>query len=82
MREYEPLPYLGDLMFWWLIQPLTTAPEPAMALSSTDKEWPQRRLLLTDLGREMLEGRRNWLDYAPGERWVGGIRIAPRRSNS
>ncbi|GAB2797721.1 DUF1835 domain-containing protein [Halomonas shantousis] len=81
MREYEPLPYLGDLMFWWLIQPLITAPEPAMDISDTHQEWPQRRLALTELGRDVLAGRRNWLDYVPGERWVGGIRIVPRRGN-
>jgi len=79
MREYEPLPYLGDLMFWWQIQPLITAPQPALAISETHEEWPDRRLSLTDLGRDILAGGRNWLDHAPGERWVGGMRIAPRR---
>ncbi|GHC16860.1 DUF1835 domain-containing protein [Aidingimonas halophila] len=75
MREYEPLPYLGDLMFWWLIQPLVTAPQPALDITDTHLEWPHRRLALMDLGREVLAGRRNWLAYAPGARWVGGIRI-------
>lgn len=80
MREYEPLPYLGDLMFWWLLQPLIAAPLPALEISETHEEWPHRRLTLTELGRDILAGDRNWLDHAPGERWVGGIRVAPRPS--
>ncbi|WP_136068666.1 DUF1835 domain-containing protein [Modicisalibacter radicis] len=77
MREYEPLPYLGDLMFWWLLQPLIVAPRPALAISEAHEEWPHRRLGLTGLGHDILAGSRHWLDYAPGGRWVGGIRIAP-----
>ncbi|WP_129139371.1 DUF1835 domain-containing protein [Modicisalibacter coralii] len=77
MRESEPLPYLGDLMFWWQIQALIEAPRPLLAITDTDCEWPQRTLALTTLGREVLAGRRNWLDFVTTARWVGGIRIAP-----
>lgn len=78
MRDYEPLPYLGDLMFWWLLQPLIAAPRPALAITEPHRDWPHRRLALTALGRALLEGERHWLDQASGERWVGGIRIPPR----
>lgn len=81
MRDYEPLPYLGDLMFWWLIQPLITAPQPTLEIGETHREWPHRRLVLTELGQAVLEGRRNWLEHAPDKRWVGGIRISPRRGS-
>ncbi|SDK35889.1 DUF1835 domain-containing protein [Billgrantia gudaonensis] len=79
MREYEPLPYLGDLTFWWLLQPLIATPQPPLEIGEAHEEWPHRRLSLTDLGHDILAGSRNWLDHAPGERWVGGMRIAPRR---
>ncbi|EPC01514.1 hypothetical protein L861_16720 [Litchfieldella anticariensis FP35 = DSM 16096] len=82
MREYEPLPYLGDLMFWWQIQPLVTAPQAVLAISDIHREWPHRRLALTDLGRAILEGSRNWLEHASSERWVGGVRVlAPGRTS-
>ncbi|MBA2780281.1 DUF1835 domain-containing protein [Billgrantia kenyensis] len=54
MREYEPLPYLGDLMFWWLLQPLIAGPEPLLAISEIQREWPHRRLELTVRGRTVL----------------------------
>ncbi|SDL21107.1 protein of unknown function [Franzmannia pantelleriensis] len=81
MREYEPLPYLGDLMFWWLLQPLMSVSQPLLQISDTHQEWPHRQLALTGLGQDVLEGRRHWLDHACGERWVGGIRICPRASS-
>ncbi|PMR74482.1 DUF1835 domain-containing protein [Billgrantia endophytica] len=79
MREYEPLPYLGDLMFWWLLQPLISAPQPALEISDTQREWPHRRLAITELGRAILKGQRSWLDITTNERWVGGIRVFPRK---
>ncbi|MFQ3788955.1 DUF1835 domain-containing protein [Halomonas sp. A29] len=56
MREYEPLPYLGDLMFWWLLQSLIAEPEPLLAISDIHREWPHRQLALTKWGRDVLEG--------------------------
>ncbi|WP_155833454.1 hypothetical protein [Halomonas sp. BC04] len=58
MREYEPLPYLGDLMFWWLLQRLIDAPQPLLIISDNLDEWPQRQLALTERGRDLL-GRCN-----------------------
>ncbi|QJQ96326.1 MULTISPECIES: DUF1835 domain-containing protein [Halomonadaceae] len=54
MREYEPLPYLGDLMFWWLLQPLATAPQALLHISDTHQEWSHRQLTLTQRGRAVL----------------------------
>lgn len=48
---------LGDLMFWWLLQPLIDEPEPLLTISNTRQEWPHHRLELTELGRSVLEGR-------------------------
>ncbi len=77
MMAREPLPYLGDLMFWWIIQPLLRADSPALAINGGDDlEWPQRELAVTTTGAALLDGKRNWLDIAPATRWVGGVRIA------
>jgi hypothetical protein len=32
---------------------------------------------VTDLGRAVLRGERDWLSLKPPARWVGGVRIAP-----
>lgn len=74
MMHDEPLPYLGDLMFHVLLQPLIHAPRPLL-LEGPGEAWAQRHLRLTALGERVLDGQANWLDQAPPPRWVGGVLI-------
>lgn len=74
MRSYEPLPYLGDLMFNALLQPLIHAPHP-LVHEQPGSEWQKRAVRITPLGEQILRGHTNWLDHAPAERWVGGVHI-------
>jgi len=74
MGREEPLPYLGDMMFAALIRPLIDAPRPLL-LEGEGESWMHRPLRLTALGEQVLAGQANWLDQAPAERWVGGVRI-------
>lgn len=79
MREQEPLPYLGDMMFWWLIQPLLNAADPAIHVSAdVEAPWPQRMLALTAEGFSILKNQRDWLDCGPRERWIGGVKVGTR----
>jgi len=75
MIEAEPLPYLGDQMYWHELDRLVSG--GALAIDDTGADWPKRMLSLTDLGRACLEGRVDWMDHAPSERYVGGICVAP-----
>ena len=79
MRSYEPLPYLGDMMFHALIQPLIHAPHP-LVQEQPGGEWQKRMVRLTSLGEQVLLGEVNWLDYSPPERWVGGVCTAAGQS--
>jgi hypothetical protein len=79
MMRYEPLPYLGDLMFHALLRPLIDAPHP-LVHEQPGGEWHQRPVRLTALGEQALLGQINWLDHAPAERWVGGVRISADRA--
>ncbi|QXI26207.1 DUF1835 domain-containing protein [Pseudomonas vanderleydeniana] len=74
MQREEPLPYLGDLMFHALLQPLIHAANPLMHEGQGDS-WARRSLRLTALGERILAGQAHWLDQSPAERWVGGVRI-------
>lgn len=76
MSRYEPLPYLGDLMFHVLLRPLIENAQPLLHEGAGER-WQQRPLRLTPLGEQVLAGQANWLDQHPAERWVGGVCIAP-----
>lgn len=79
--ERDPLPYLGDLMFHALIRPLIDADEPLLIEADPQREWPARRLTLTELGLAVVKGQAYWPDYASQARWVGGVCIAPRQAH-
>ena len=79
MLSYEPLPYLGDMMFAALLRPLIDAPQPLLH-EAPGGGWAQRVVGITALAERVLRGELNWLDLGPAERWVGGVQIVADRS--
>lgn len=81
MMEREPLPWLGDLMFWAILKEMTRARVPVLVIEEGDDEaWPKRTVKITDLGLKVLAGQCNYLDQGPTIRWVGGVEIVPSNS--
>ncbi|MEH6633512.1 MAG: DUF1835 domain-containing protein [Halopseudomonas aestusnigri] len=78
MREREPLPFLGDLMFWSVLAELAQGKTPLIAYEKTEQPipWPERQITLTNTGKKILNGDLNYLDITQSERWVGGIKIS------
>jgi hypothetical protein len=79
MTEREPLPWLSDLMFLAIVEAMGQAAEPAFVLApeSAALPWPQWPMAITEAGRALLAGTRDWLSLGPPERWIGGVRIRP-----
>ncbi|MFJ5483792.1 DUF1835 domain-containing protein [Pectobacterium actinidiae] len=80
-RVREPLPFLGDMMFYSLMRPLIDTEQPLLVELDVHKEWTERTLTITQLGREVLTGLVYWPDYATHERWIGGVCIKPGQSH-
>lgn len=77
--EREPLPWLGDLAFLHVIEQMHQASEPVfirLAASSGQRPFLQQ-LSITDAGRAVLRGERDWHSLRPPPRWVGGVHIQP-----
>jgi len=76
--EGEPLPFLGDLMFWTILRDMQQVAEPPLRITpeSAGAHWPQHMLTLTPAGEALAAGSRDWLAARPATRWVGGVRIA------
>ncbi len=54
MREKEPLPWLGDLMFWYLLQQLLSSHSPLVEIIEDHEDWPQKQIALTNEGRRFI----------------------------
>ena len=77
--EREPLPWIGDLGLLHVIEQMHKASEPVfirVAAASGQRTFLQQ-LSITDVGRAILRGERDWHSLRPPPRWVGGVQIQP-----
>jgi hypothetical protein len=72
MQGREPLPFLGDLGFLYVVEQMALARPAVITIEAGDKPFP-RVATITDTGREVLAGRVDYLSLGPPERWVGGV---------
>ncbi|KKC98400.1 DUF1835 domain-containing protein [Photobacterium halotolerans] len=80
-RDYqalEPLPFLGDLMFWVLLKPLLQGCQPLIGLdpSTGATSWLEQTVSITELGRLCLTQQQKMVS---GTYWVGGIKVSPEQ---
>ena len=55
MLEREPLPYLGDSLFHWMLRPLLSGPAPVLEeRGDADLPWAERELSITHHGHAVL----------------------------
>jgi hypothetical protein len=76
--EREPLFFIGDLGLLDAIEDMERVSDPPFVRSvgtPGEREF-LNRLTITDAGRAVLAGERDWQSFNPPERWMGGIRIA------
>ncbi|MDX1756075.1 MAG: DUF1835 domain-containing protein [Marinobacter sp.] len=73
----DPRPWLGDLMFWFVVESLLSADNPPIAITAnTDHaSWPHHQLRLTETGLALLDGELDWMQCAPPDRWLGGTKL-------
>lgn len=78
-REVEPLPFMPDLGFLHVIEQMLTVAEPVLTRvpAPTGARPFAQELTITDLGRAVVRGERDWLQLRPPERWVGGVCVRP-----
>ncbi len=78
MRVRDPLPWLGDIMYWFILQSMMQVSQAVFEISKDDlkKPWQHRLLSITDNGKKVLAGAHSWLSLDPPDRWLGGIKIS------
>ena len=75
--EAEPMPFLGDLMYWPVLHELAAASCPLIDVADRAAPWPQRAVAITETGRAVLAGKRSYGELCTVVRHVGGVRIEP-----
>jgi hypothetical protein len=67
-QSREESPFLGDRMFYAILDDLCTAAGPLI-------EEEAGSFVPTALGRRLLAGDGDWLEHAPADRYVGGVHL-------
>lgn len=77
MRKRDPLPWLGDIMYWHILHEMTQASHKVFTQEEYDlnKPWPKKLFTITDAGKNIISNQQNWLSLNPPERWWGGLNI-------
>ena len=77
VSDRDPLPWLGDIMYWFILQSMMQVSQPVFEISECDlkKPWHERLLTITDTGKKVLTGTQGWLSLNPPDRWLGGIKL-------
>jgi len=74
----EPVYGLGDSQFWNELKRLAEVGTPLITISGVDaqsKEYYQASLDLTITGREVLEGKRDFVELNGIDLWLGGVHM-------
>jgi hypothetical protein len=75
----EPLYFIGDGGVARMVRDMEHASEPPLVrtIGSPGERLFANRLTLTNAGRDVLRGVRDWHTLGPRPRWVGGVHIVP-----
>ena len=79
LQGREPLPFMGDSSLANVMRDMESVAEPPFVRSRGtpgEREFANR-FTITEAGRAVISGKRDWQSFGPPERWVGGVRIAP-----
>ncbi|WP_353242744.1 DUF1835 domain-containing protein [Providencia sp.] len=77
----EPLPFLGDLMFYCLLKPCLIGASPLLTSNNQQLSFEKQPLSLSKIGENVLNGSAYALDYIEVTRWVGGVSFSGKKSH-
>ncbi|MDT0596335.1 DUF1835 domain-containing protein [Glaciecola petra] len=77
-QENEPLPFLGDMMFYALMLPLAGNDHSFFTIEDSDKHWQEQRFCITEQGIACLSGKK----YIQQSYSLGGTAIKKNNSLS
>ena len=79
-QESEERRFLGDSSFWVILNELLASSPPLLSLPKGKALSlpisPEQTLSITSAGKEVLDGKHNWLEMTSLDKWIGGVHLA------
>ena len=82
VQALEDRVFMGDTTFWARVRGLARGDRPLVDLPATAEQAPavadlgDATIAITDTGRVVLAGERDWVDLAGIDKWIGGVHLA------
>ena len=77
--ETEERRFLGDSSFWDILREMLVSEPPLLTLPDNIElslpSTPDQLLTITQAGKDVLQGKQNWLDIKQIDRWIGGVHL-------
>ena len=75
--DQEESPFLGDWSFWDYLKKLAAPPHPLLHIDNHNEEAPftPSTLTVTEDGRRVLNGQRDFVHLNGLDRWLGGVHL-------
>jgi len=80
-NHYEPLTFLGDMMFYDVLEQLAKATSPAVQIQRSSSKPTEWIVSLSDIGNQLLQNRCDWIEINHIDRWLGGMHIISGRQS-
>ncbi|MCE5323770.1 DUF1835 domain-containing protein [bacterium] len=88
VSDMEDPPYFGDIMLFNRLEPLAHGSSPLIKIEGLEniqnrnKAWPVDKLsmYLTDTGRDVLDGKSDWIEINGIDQWFGGVHLLGAKS--
>ena len=82
LMKREPLFFIGDAGVARVVREMERAVEPPVlrTIETPGERLFRNQLTLTQAGRDVLSGTRDWHSLKPPSRWVGGVHVQPSLS--
>jgi RNA polymerase sigma factor (sigma-70 family) len=78
-QRCEERVFMGDTTFWLRISDLARGAHPLVSLDvaepEEDRVFPRGTVRITDVGRDVLAGRADWVHLNGFDRWLGGVHL-------
>ena len=80
-QQQEEAMFMGDLVFWDILRQFTQSDPPLLSFAGSGECTlafdSKISLSLTDIGRDVIKGKTNWLTIHPMDHRFGGVHLQP-----
>lgn len=78
-QDFEERVFMGDTSFWGILHAMLDSKSPLLEMKGgkalTLPTSPDQVICITEIGKDVLDAKKNWLDIVEFDQWFGGVHL-------